>query len=209
MQFYVLNTSHDASESPATTDFLQLEPHNTGPAPRCEACGELVGMRSWLPPHRVELTTWGKAFGDIVSGPSASLLISGRLKTLHQSHGFTGLTGFDPVEVVRVKRHRRFKGEPPLYYHVSVVRSQAVVDDVLSGIVRDGPVTCSVCHENGIVYVRRIALVPSTWRGEDVFFARGLPGKILTSERFKEFCEENGIRNAVLIPVEQYGIDYR
>ena len=44
--------------------------------------------------------------------------------------------------------------------------------------------------------------------GEDIFIARGLPGTIVVSERFKEWCEANEVRNAVFVPAEEYAHDF-
>jgi len=41
-----------------------------------------------------------------------------------------------------------------------------------------------------------------------VFFARGLPGTIVVSERFKQLCEENDLANCVLVAAEKSGFDH-
>jgi len=215
MKFYVLNKRASPSESPACMDFLPVDPVNIGPdAPKCSTCGRFIGLLPWLPPYRVELETYGKLFADLASGPSSDVLISEKFRQLVEEHEVTGFEGFDPVEVVRVKKHRRFSGEPPPYYRVSVVRSQAAIDQVASGFDGyEGPVfrICPVCRSGAAVYPKRwqrIILEPGTWSGEDIFVARGLAGTYLVSERFKVLCEENGITNVVLIPAEEYAHDF-
>lgn len=212
MRFYVLKNP-EIEESTATTDFVDVDPVNLGKSPRCEACGKPIGSRIWLPPYRVELEIWYKAYGDISIGTGNNMLVSERFKTLYEESGLTGLYGFDPVEVVRVKRFGKakgFKAKPPPYYRVSVVRSKAAID-ISKSLLRDEPgETCPVCRSGdwAVMRILRVVLEPSTWSGEDIFIARGLPGTYITTERFKTFCEKNNIANAVLIPAEEYRNDF-
>lgn len=111
---------------------------------------------------------------------------------------------------MRVKKCKRFVGDPPPYYHVTACRSRAAIDLAKSGFETDGdPPVCPVCRIDGVLIRGRAVIIePSTWSGEDVFIARGLPGTIITTERFKEVCEANGITNAVFIPAEEYSFDF-
>jgi hypothetical protein len=56
--------------------------------------------------------------------------------------------------------------------------------------------------------LRRLVLEPGTWSGEDVFVARGLEGTIITSERFKEFCDREAFTNCVLIEAAHFHFDH-
>ena len=121
----------------------------------------------------------------------------------------TGFEGFDPVEIVRVKPRRRFKGNVPRYYHVTVVRSEAAVDQVRSGVEWGKSVVCPVCRTaRDLRRWQRVILEADTWTGENIFEARGLPATYIASERFKKLCETYGIANAVLIPAEEYGCGF-
>jgi hypothetical protein len=111
--------------------------------------------------------------------------------------------------VVRVKRRKRFAGEPPPYYRVSVVRTNATIDVAQSGLEGEHAVRCPVCLNVGLVKrVRRVAVVETSWTGEDIFIARGLTGTIIATARFKAFCDENRISNAVLIPANERSFDF-
>jgi hypothetical protein len=156
------------------------------------------------------LELWGSAFGDLVFGTAYKLLVSDRFKTLFAESGLRGLEGFGPVEITRVIRRSKKapKGTPPGYYCVSAVRSRAVIDQPASGFEWREPPTCRECYKgHDIKRWKRIIFEPGTWSGEDVFEARGLSG-YFTSERFKEFCDEHDIKNAALIPAEEYGHDF-
>jgi hypothetical protein len=191
------------------TRALKGEGFNVGPAPRCPACGGFVGLLRWLPPFRVELETWGKEFGDVMR-TGDELLVSERFKETYTKGSLCGLLGFEPVEVIKVKRHRRLVGEPPRYFKAEVVRSETTVDRLASGAEwdREG-VECPVClHRNGtFLRQKRVVIKPETWTGHDIFHARG-GTNFVASERMKEICEANGIRNAVWIPASEYEVDF-
>jgi hypothetical protein len=208
MRFYHLEPEPIAKRQIELMDALQADGTIRGDAPRCEACGDFIGMRPWLPPYRVELDVWGSEFGDLAFPTADDLLVSLRFKELWEQHGFIGLSGFEPVEVVKVRRHRKFQGAPPPYFKAAVVLSKAVVDDVASGVEETKPPTCPVCRlGSGIKRWKAIIIKPETWSGEDVFQPRWSSG-FFTTERFKEWCEINNMKNATFIPAEEYGYDY-
>ncbi len=147
MRFYVceLKPEHATGE----TEFYDEDESRTGDAPKCELCGRHIGALTWLPPYRVELELWDSVFGDIAFGPGDNLLVSERFKTLWDERGLTGLQGFDPVEVVKAKRHKGNQpdlSEQPNYYCVSVARSQAAIDVAESGLEREDSELCPACR---------------------------------------------------------------
>jgi len=67
----------------------------------------------------------------------------------------------------------------------------------------DRPI-CLVCRQGQLLKRwKRVVIDAGTWTGEDVFYARGMPGTILVSERFKEVCERHGVQNAAFLPAEE------
>lgn len=211
MRFYVLNNPDvTIHKNLSITDFLDVEPIHDGQALKCPTCGGFISGIPWLPPHRAELEVWGNSYGDIAFGPSDEILISGRLSGLYATSKLTGLEGFHEVQITRVIRRdgSRLKKQPSKYYCVTIARSQALINIDASGMIHEEPWTCSECRGGLIKRARRIVLEEDTWGGEDIFFARGLPGTILTSERFKEFFEKNKINNGILIPADQYSFDF-
>jgi hypothetical protein len=135
--------------------------------------------------------------------------VSERFAFLWEQAGLIGLDGFDPVELVKVVRHARLEDDPPRYFRVDVVRSKAAIDAELSGLdVKPGPI-CPDCRLGGIIKrVRGIVIEPSPDPVEDLFVARGLPGTLLATERFRDFCASQNILNAVLIPAKGYTNSY-
>jgi len=148
-----------------------------------------------------------------VFGANEEILVSDRFRQFWAESLLTGLSGFHPVKVKRVKRHRRKEAkqtEVPPYFFVDIARTRTAIDLRASGFVFDSNEdVCPECLTGGIIKkFDRIVIEPSTWTGEDIFIARGLPGTILVSERFKAFRDENDISNAYLVPVEEFGIKF-
>jgi hypothetical protein len=156
----------------------------------------------------VELETWGREYGDLAFPTATDLLVSSRFKQLWDRHGLVGLSEFEPVEVVRIRHHQILRGDPPPYLKAAVALSRAVVDNVASGMELDEPPTCRVCQlGSGIKRWKAIIIKAETWGGEDIFRPRWAGGFYVTN-RFKQFCEANDIKNAVFIAAEEYAHDY-
>ncbi|OJT27389.1 hypothetical protein BO221_05295 [Archangium sp. Cb G35] len=191
---------------PHDTKFDPAEPDNTGDGPYCPQCGDPIGMRTWLPPYRVKLELYGQSLGDFVDGPGHDILVSERFAEAFRQDGLTGLLGFHPVEVLRVRRMRKGPkpGAVPRYFAVTACYSRAAVDEAHSRIRRVEPVTCLECRSTGVDSIHGYTLEPGTWSGEDVFRPRGLPGSIVVSERFAGFVARHGLTNMKLIPTEEY-----
>ncbi len=191
---------------PYDTQFDDVEPVNCGDPPQCPQCGEHMGMLTWLPPYRVELELHGQGFGDFVEGPGYDALISERFAQAFRAEGLTGLLGFHPVEVVRVRRRRKRPqpGSVPPYVAVTACFGRGAVDEARSRIRRSEPITCPECRSAGVDSVHGFALEPGTWQGEDVFRPRGKRGSIVVSERFALFVQRHGFTNMKLTPIEEY-----
>jgi len=210
MRFYVLEHRPMEWDSPACTESLQADGFETGEAPRCEACGGPIGMRLWLPPYRVEVETWGGCFGDLVSTVSNDILISDKFRHVIEREHITGFEGFDPVEIVKVRKHKKFKGDPPQYCRVTVKHTQAAIDKAASGYVLEHPEKeCPVCRTGGgpIHRWERLVLEPGSWGDEDVFVARGA-AELFCVERFKEICERAELRNVLFVRPEECWGDF-
>lgn len=209
--FYVLEEPRPGTpeDKAAGTNALIEEGFKVGDAPQCPKCGRFIGMLTWLPPFRVEIETWGKEFGDVVKAGPYDFLVSDRFKRLYNEHRFTGLVGYEPVEVARVKRHRNSDAELPNYFKTSVVRSQTSIDQDASGFEWQGdePIcpeclwprtSCTLRGYKGIV------IKSGSWTGEDIFHPRGSPVNVMVSKAFRDACVANQIKNLVFLPAETY-----
>ncbi len=190
--------------APHDTEASQVKP-NLGPAPRCPQCGQFIGALTWQPPYRIELQLHGKEFGDLIEGPGGDLLVTERFAKDFKAEGLTGLSGFHPVEVVRVRGKRRLApGSPPPYLFVTVTYGPPALDIGRSRLKYTKPPQCTWCRETGVDAIDGLALEAGTWSGEDIFRPRGLWGSLVVSERFMRFAERHAMSHMARIPIEQY-----
>jgi hypothetical protein len=156
--------------------------------------------------YRGELEQHGEGLGDFVEGHGYDVLISQRMAEAFREEGLTGLLGFHPVEVVRVRRKRKGSkpGAVPLYFAVTACFGRGAVNEAQSRLRRTEPITCPECRSGGVDSIHGFTLEPGTWQGEDVFRPRGLRGSILVSERFADFVLRHGFTNMKLIPTQEY-----
>jgi hypothetical protein len=196
----------DAHGSRFDTDADTVKPVNLGSAARCPQCGGVIGMRPWLPPYRTELVLHGEQLGDFVQVGGDELLVSERLAHAFRDEGLTGLEGFHPVEVVRVRRKRRGStpAHNPRYFLATVCFGRAAVDLARSHIRYAEPPTCEECRSSGLDAIHGFTLEAGTWKGEDIFQPRGLLGVWTVSERFERFVVRHGFTNMRLTPSEEY-----
>lgn len=197
MKFFVLDTPKPdtAADLLGSIDVNYAEGSETGGFPTCSNCGYPAALREWLPPYRVEIETWGRHFGDWAPRGD-NLVVSERFKRIFQENSLQGLSGFDPIHVVRFLHRRKKPSEPaPHYFRASVIHSPTTVDQEASGYVWGNKAErCPVCLRGGDVKrYARIVVDEATWNGDDVFWPRGGPC-VLVSERLKSLCEANEIR---------------
>lgn len=208
MKFFVLDRHPKPDQVLGVTDFHLRNPVR-GEAPRCPVCGGYTGGLPLLQPVRVDLEVWGTQFGEFAFGPGDQLLVTEHLWALFRGSDLTGLLDVGPAEVIGVKAHKKLGLPLPCYRCCRVARSRAAIDEAKSGLEREPAQRCEACRLGGIIKrAKRIVLEPDSWSGEDIFFARGLPGTILASEKFQDFCVKNHVSNCVLIPAEKYSFDF-
>lgn len=202
----------------AFTDYEKCEPINRGPAPSCPSCGRHLGMLSWLPPHRVTVNVDRPLYTAIAYG--GDLLVSKPLMDAFMVRGLSGLTGFDPVDVIRRRRLTRSAktaGDPPPYFRVDVAQGPARVDWKASHFLcspwqptsRPRHADCSLCNSRDLNYhgVQRLVLEQGTWDGKDIFVPLGVGATYILSDRFRVLCEELQPGVMDFIPLEDYAYD--
>lgn len=202
MRFFVLDKRNQGTHD---TEFSRLG-SNLGPAPRCPRCGETVGSLTWQPPYQGELELHGTSFGDLLKGPCGGLLVTERLARDFTAEGLTGLGGFHPVELTRVRRKRRGAqaAPPPHYVFVTPAYGRPALDMQRSSIRSKRPAECVECRYTSPDAIDGLVLETGTWSGEDVFRPRGLWGVILVSERFRRFAGRYDLDHMTLVPSEEY-----
>ncbi|HEX8699183.1 MAG TPA: hypothetical protein VF815_10130 [Myxococcaceae bacterium] len=187
------------------TEFSTID-LKVGPASLCPQCGDPLTFLTWQPPHQGELELHGQEFGDLVDGPSGGLLVTERFAEAFKAEGLTGLSGFHPVKVLRVKRKRRGSKPPPPPPYVFVMPAHGLpaLDMERSRLWIGKPMKCIWCRYTGIDAIDGLALELATWSGEDVFRPRGLWGRIIVTERFMRFAERYAVSHMTFVPIEKY-----
>jgi hypothetical protein len=161
-------------------------------------------MLTLVPPYRMFLQAYGSGFGDVAFAAGGNTFVTERFRKAWEAEGLTGIESFSPVEILGVKRRRRFVGEPPPYYFVRIVRSQAAMDEGASRVIRDERPVCPVCREGGNVEgFYGIFFEEGTVEGYDLFYARGAP-ELIAGERYKEFRDRHRISDSHLTFCEEY-----
>ncbi len=140
-------------------------------------------------------------------GAGGDLLVTERFAEDFKAEGLTGLSGFHPVEVMRVRRRRRDPNPtpPPSYLFVTPTYGPPALDVERSRFKSSKPMKqCTWCRKITPDAIASLALDAGTWGGEDVFRPRGLWGVIIVSERFKRFAERHAMSHMTLVPIENY-----
>jgi len=201
-RFFVLKKLNEGQHD---TEFSPGKAH-VGPALRCPQCDGIVGALSWEPPYQGELELYGKDFGDLMQEPSGGLLVTEHFAEAFKADGLTGLSGFQPVEILRVRRKRRGPkpGPTPRYRYVLPAYGQPALDMDRSRILIRQPMRCTWCRVIGPDAIDGLALEEGTWSGEDIFRPRGLWAVIIVSERFMRFAEKHALSHITWIPLDKY-----
>jgi hypothetical protein len=201
-RFFVLKKLNEGVHD---TEFSTLN-LKVGPAMSCPHCGGIIGSLTWQPPFQGELELHGRAFGDLLRGSGGDLLVTEQFAAAFTAEGLTGLSGFHPVEILRVRGRRRGSkpGSPPQYLVVAPSYGQPALDLERSRLHISKPRTCTWCRSTGVDAIDGLALEEGTWSGEDVFRPRGLWGHILVSERFRRLAQHRALSHYTFIPMEKY-----
>ncbi len=177
-------------------------------AVHCPVCDRPMGSLQAVPPIRVCLETHTKKFGDVAFGPGDQILVSERFKRAYEARNMRGLEAFNPAEVLKHSKKRKMADEPmPAYYHCPIVRSRAKYDQVASEFVWENPdnICEDCCYDRVLHSYERLVLIPETWEGHDIFYARGCSGPIVVTERFKQMFEDEGLTGELFIDLADAG----
>ena len=194
--FFVLETPRIGSEEDREvgTEVIKAKDSESGGFKSCPRCGRPIGMRDWLPPHRILIEQWGKAFSDVIR-LSDGIIVSDNFVNMYNRNGLVGLNDVGKVEVVRVIRRKKAPElTAPDYYWARIQYSSTTVDQLASGYVwEDSSKVCSVCLFDTLRGFQRIVINQRTWNGEDIFYPTG-GTRIIVSDKFRLSCESASIR---------------
>jgi uncharacterized protein DUF1629 len=166
-------------------------------SPRCDVCGERLGLLRRIPPYKYKL----------VSGPSADVITDGgvfavspRFKAFFLSSDLKGLEySEDPINLMKTSA---------TYFMAHPAYTQTLIDTEASGAVIQRRVGCDKCGAAGYHKIDRIVIREDTWAGEDVFTLSSLSGVVLTTQRFVDFVNTNQFTGFSFLHQDEYHYDY-
>ncbi len=177
-----------------------------GPAPKCPVCGRFIGQLEWLPPYRVEIETWGTAFGDVMIAGTADLVVSSAFCALFEQNKLFAHGVFESVEVAKVIKHRKLSAKLPVFFKRTLPVGPVRIDHAASEFIwsnNEEPCPNCMWPKGGFVKgYKGLVIDASTWAGEDLFHPYGTPVNFIVTERFRTMCEENGVTNVEFEAVE-------
>ena len=202
MKFFVL--ANPRAGSSHETDFDKDNLKSGDVTTKCPLCGMTLGMRDWLPPHRVNIIRYGKYFGDISIGTGNSIFVSDAFRQAWLLEKLQGIDFFGAIEVVRI-RPAKAATHAPRYWHIIPRISSTAADYARSHFLWDQPPTCDYCGgAAGLDAVAGFTIDESTWSGEDLFRLRKGGASCIVTQRFADMVHKHNLTNALMIPVEQY-----
>ncbi len=135
MRFYVVDYGLHARN--VGTELVYPSGVERGPAPTCPVCRRHIGKLQPIMPYQFYVETYGRGFGDVCFGPACRMFCTERFKEAWEGSSLTGIEAFSPVEILGVRRKRRFAGDPPPYYLLTIVHTQAAMDEKAAHLIRD------------------------------------------------------------------------
>lgn len=201
MQFYVLRPMVGSSHE---TEFEKADPVRRGEAARCPACGDgYISLKAWLPPYRVNVRTWGEGAGDFIFGVW-DLLVSDRFRLAWTNARLRGLDAFEQVEIAEM-RGRGLSRPAPVCFRVAPHCGPTALDFQRSFVERTAEPLCLACGQGATIQsVQGLSIAESTWSGEDMFRPLGMADLIVASARLHDLITGYDLKNANLVPLEQY-----
>lgn len=202
MQFYVMDFEVGA---PYETWCDSMEPVHIGTSDdcaKCPKCGASVSMLPWLPPFRASLRAYGKQLGD-VTFQSTEIVVSEKFRQVWTEARLKGIDTFHPLERIRV-RPARLGRKTPTYFLARLKQFGTRVDLNRSLIEYNGPFACTYCLEANVDSIRGFAIDEASWTGEDIFYAWGMPGSIIVTDRVRQLRDDHDLKNIRLTPVEKF-----
>jgi len=214
MQFYSINQkpSGDEVAERYRTDFCFDDDDARGDAPKCPSCGAFVGLLENLPPYHVHLEIWGENFGDFAFWLN-EFLVSRRFRDEFKESGLKGLSSFKSVEVLSQKSYGKNNNkqlQPPEYFRVLPKIGAAKINLEASGVewINIERPTCNECLSGTLKRWQCVVVDEKSWNGDDIFYAFGIPGMLLTSSRFYEWAKTHQFRNLIMKPAIECSHDF-
>jgi hypothetical protein len=185
------------------TRYQELDPREGAPE-TCAHCKAPMTMPVWRSPFRVRLVAAGMVLSDVAFGSRPDVLVTREFQKFWNDAGLTGLSGFEPAEVLDVSNNTTFSGQERAYLHCAVQRIDAMLDEKESEAERTGGMPCAHCGSGGVLkHLRRVVLKALPPVIPDLFTVKGLATAVLASARLAEKLNAAHISGCLLVPADQ------
>lgn len=157
-----------------------------GDTMKCPVCGAPLTMRCWLPPWKVSIT--GSRYPDYIPFFAGhGLVITQRVKDIYTENALTGISSFNPLEVVNA--------EPscPQYYDAIVDFQEADINYRKSKFKSHRTKhRCALCNPKGIFWqsIKGLVFQKGFEPKSDVFHIYGYGHGVFFSEKFVQVFEK-------------------
>lgn len=199
MKWFVLNGPY--CDDNTEFDFDPGDWTRVGQAPKCELCGNFVGMLALLPPIKGRLE-FSRTIFDLSVTSGADVLLSERCLRAFEENRIHGLVDIHPVELLGIDGPATPQSVGKFF--LAGVRAGAEVDRVRSGLRTSNSAVCPACGNAGLIHgYDRVAIRDGSWTGWDLFSLRGLPGIILVTESLRNLCCTLSLAVCGFIPAEE------
>jgi len=162
---------------------------------RCPVCNAFAAPAIWMPPRKAKIETKDIGCGDLLLGVAYELVVSSEFRNIYMKTKLSGLSGFEPLEVIGTKREY-FTSRPKIIL--------AKLDETASGVSYYKAPTCEHCGLGAIKSLDRLVLDPTNWDGSDIFMATGAYNIKLVTNSFCKQVEQAKLTNFVFIPAGEY-----
>ncbi len=200
MGYYIFDNRRFEEERFAYSEFSTSD-FAVGNAEKCPVCGGFVSMLELVPP--IEIILSNGFLADFIFGEITPFIVSQKFKEVYLKDEIKGVKEFLPVSV---KRIRGQKEKVNVKYFIPLIhRSDARIDEENSHLNRSGSVKCFECKKGTIIQsIDGLRLIPGTWSGEDIFYAKWLASTVFVNDKFVNFVRTNGFTNGSFTKASEY-----
>jgi hypothetical protein len=184
-----------------------------GEAPRCPSCGKFIGLRPWLPPHRVRLVEGTKASApaDAITGPGLGVgfIASDRFVTEFERANLKGIERWEPVGI---QGYSDYEGDslsspaaPDGTFMLGILPmpvTRATLAE-MHPTYKAGPPDCLVCGQPRPLSFEGVVIDETSWTGADVFPLTNV-GVLIVTDRFAEFVQSAEFTGFELVPAATF-----
>lgn len=183
----------------------QVDDHR-GDCERCPECGKAISLLQWIEPRKIRLTS-GKYPDRLSHWLHEKLVVSERFVECYQAEGLTGITAFQPIEIVKAAGKN---ANPPKYFRAEIAYTKKVRVDpektILSGSKSES-LYCALCNPFGSTCSALHKLVlnlddTSDDKLYDIFQVYSIG--VVMSQKFYDCVKKYDLTNFDLISSEEY-----